>query len=35
VASVSRGYSAGNEASKNVFMYTSSDTPALDKKIIA
>lgn len=35
VASVSRGYSAGNEASKNVFMFTVTEPPALDVEVAA
>lgn len=35
VASVSRGYSAGNEASKNVFMFTITDVPVLDVEVVA
>lgn len=35
VASVSRGYSAGNEASKYVITYTVSDEPALDAEVTA
>lgn len=35
VASVSRGYSAANEAAKNVFMYTITDAPVLDTEMVA